>query len=55
MLAKLKTFSLLGIEALPVDVEVDVTVRRSELRFWEFYCAPDLEFDTIKILKMLLL
>jgi magnesium chelatase family protein len=25
MLAKLKTFSLLGIEALPVEVEVDVS------------------------------
>jgi magnesium chelatase family protein len=25
MLAKLHTFSLLGIEAIPVDVEVDVS------------------------------
>jgi len=25
MLAKLKTFSLLGIDALPVEVEVDVS------------------------------
>jgi hypothetical protein len=25
MLAKLKTFSLLGIEAIPVEVEVDVS------------------------------
>lgn len=25
MLAKLKTFSLLGLEALPVEVEVDVS------------------------------
>jgi len=27
MLAKLKTFSLLGIEAMPVEVEVDVSPR----------------------------
>jgi hypothetical protein len=40
MLARLHTFSLLGIDALPVDVEVDVspdvlpTTCRKPARFW---------------------
>jgi len=34
---------------MALDVTVTASVRRRNLRFWEFYCAPELKLDSIRI------
>ena len=43
MLAKLRTFSLLGIEAMPVEVEVDVSPRAMPKTYWSDFRKPQYE------------